>query len=175
MQNGGSCRAGVDASHRPLSSQETAAGWLWLDSIVTWQLRKTPIWVLLHWRKPPSQVRGPMLMLNLFGCEGNVKFSYTIKDCFYKLKLDSRPVLQSCAVAKSDKLWWATGQSNLTDRMEDCSIGMPKCMKTKLWKLLLRSTVCMPSLIVQWFTFSYCAWLWNWLMKLGRQDGRLLH
>ena len=66
-----------------------------------------------------------------------------------------KPVSQSCA-AKSDKFWQATGQSNLPDKMEDCSIGhwtiklarqngrllhWPKssCLstKTKLWKLLL--------------------------------------
>ena len=34
-----------------------------------------------------------------------------------------KSVSQSCAVAKSDKFWRATGQLNLADRMEDCSIG----------------------------------------------------
>ena len=33
-----------------------------------------------------------------------------------------KPLSQSCA-AKSDKFWQATGQSNLPDKMEDCSIG----------------------------------------------------
>ena len=33
-----------------------------------------------------------------------------------------KPVSQSCAVAKSEHFWRATGQSNLADRMEDCSI-----------------------------------------------------
>ena len=32
------------------------------------------------------------------------------------------PVSKSCAVAKSEIFWQATGQSNLVDRMEDCSI-----------------------------------------------------
>ena len=42
----------------------------------------------------------------------------------WKKSLRSTPVSQSCAVAKSRKFWWArTGQSNLADRMEDCSIG----------------------------------------------------
>ena len=30
---------------------------------------------------------------------------------------------QSCAVAKREQFWRATGQSNLADRMENCSIG----------------------------------------------------
>ena len=30
-------------------------------------------------------------------------------------------VSQSCAVAKSEDFWRATGKSNLADRMEDCS------------------------------------------------------
>ena len=40
-------------------------------------------------------------------------------------------------------------------------------MKTKLWKLLLRPAVCMPSLIVQWHVRSFhflCAWLRDWLI-----------
>ena len=56
-------------------------------------------------------------------------------------------------------------------RQDGRLLHWPQCscvsMKTKLWKLLLWPVVCMPSLIVQWparmFTFSYCAWLWNWL------------
>ena len=32
-------------------------------------------------------------------------------------------VSQSCAVAKSENFWRATGQSNLANRMEDCSTG----------------------------------------------------
>ena len=39
-----------------------------------------------------------------------------------------KPVSQSCAVAKSDKFWRATGQSNLADRMEDCPIGQSAAM-----------------------------------------------
>ena len=33
------------------------------------------------------------------------------------------PVSQSCTVAQSEHSWRATGQSNLADRMADCSIG----------------------------------------------------
>ena len=48
----------------------------------------------------------------------------------------------------------------------------PKCScvstKTKLWKFLLRSAVFMPSLLSsgspEYFTFTYCAWLWNWII-----------
>ena len=35
----------------------------------------------------------------------------------------NKTVSQSCTVAKSEKFWWVTGQSNLADRMEDCSTG----------------------------------------------------
>ena len=35
----------------------------------------------------------------------------------------NNPVSESCAVAKSESFWRATGQSNLADRMEDCFIG----------------------------------------------------
>ena len=38
-------------------------------------------------------------------------------DLFY---IANKPVSQSCAVATNER---ATGQSNLADRMEDCSIG----------------------------------------------------
>ena len=40
----------------------------------------------------------------------------------------NKPVSQACAVTKSNKFWRATGgQSNLSDRMEDCSIIWQKC------------------------------------------------
>ena len=35
----------------------------------------------------------------------------------------NEPVSQSCTVPKSEKFWRTTGQSNLADRMEDCSVG----------------------------------------------------
>ena len=34
-----------------------------------------------------------------------------------------QPVSQSCAIPKGEVFWRVTGQSNLADRMEDCSIG----------------------------------------------------
>ena len=39
------------------------------------------------------------------------------------LNIVYKPVSQSRTAAKSEKFWWRTGQSNLADRMEDCSIG----------------------------------------------------
>ena len=52
----------------------------------------------------------------------------------------------------------------------------PKCScmstETKLWKLLLQPAVCMPYIVwlccgqPEIFTFSYCTWLWNWLIRL---------
>ena len=35
----------------------------------------------------------------------------------------NKPFSKSCTVVKSDKFWQATAQSNLADRMEDCSSG----------------------------------------------------
>ena len=62
------------------------------------------------------------------------------------------PLPQSCAVAKSDKFWRAIGQSNLADRMEDCSTGQSAVVwtrKANFGKILLRPAVCIPGLIVQ--------------------------
>ena len=39
------------------------------------------------------------------------------------LNIVYKPVSQSRTTAKSEKVWWGTVQSNLADRMEDCSIG----------------------------------------------------
>ena len=55
--------------------------------------------------------------------------------------------------SKSEKFWQATGQSNLAERMEDCSTGQSEVVwerKQNFWKLLLWPFVCLPSLIVQW-------------------------
>ena len=41
----------------------------------------------------------------------------------HKLSGTKSPVSQSCAVAQSEKFWWATGHSSLADRMEDSSTG----------------------------------------------------
>ena len=71
-----------------------------------------------------------------------------------------KPVSQSCAVAKSDKFWRATGQSNLADRIEDCSTGQSAVVwvgRRNFW-----SFCCLPEV----FIFSCCAWLWNWLIKI---------
>ena len=59
-----------------------------------------------------------------------------------------RPVSQSCAVAKSKIFWRATGQSNLADRMEDCSTGQSAVMR--VGKILLRFAMRISSLVLQW-------------------------
>ena len=88
-------------------------------------------------------------------------FCFLILGCVLEQPVDwwNGPVSQSCAEAKSEQFRQATGQSNLADRMEDCSIGQIKCScvstKTKLWKLLLWSGICMSSLIVQWPIRNY--------------------
>ena len=59
---------------------------------------------------------------------------------------------------KSEQFWRATGQSNLANRMEDCSISHIAV----LWEQgpNFGSFCCGRP---EFFTFSYCAWLWNWL------------
>ena len=75
-------------------------------------------------------------------------------------------VSQSCAVAKSEIFWRATGQSNLADRMEDCSIGQSAVVWVR--KPNFGSFCCGQPFVCQvWllscppecFTFSYCAWI----------------
>ena len=76
----------------------------------------------------------------------------------------NNPVSQSCAVAKSEKSWRATGQSNFADRIEDCSIGHSAVIWVRspdLGKLLLCSQ---PFARNVKCTFNYCTWLWNWLV-----------
>ena len=58
---------------------------------------------------------------------------------------------QSCAVAKSEKFWGATGQSNLTDRMEHCSTGHSAVVR--VWKLNFGS-FCYGQLFVYQLWFS---------------------
>ena len=81
-----------------------------------------------------------------------------------------KPVWQSCAVAKSRNFWRAKTQSNLTDRMEDCSI----CQSAVVWvrKPNFGSLCCGQPFVCQvWLssgrlefvTFSY--WLWDWLIE----------
>ena len=43
----------------------------------------------------------------------------------------SKPVSQSCTVARSEIFWQATGQSNLADRMEDCSNGQSAVVRVR--------------------------------------------
>ena len=66
----------------------------------------------------------------------------------------------------------ATVQSNLADRMEDSSIGQSAVVW--VWKpnfgkfRCSQPFVCQVWLSSDWpevFTFSYCAWLWKWLIK----------
>ena len=65
-----------------------------------------------------------------------------------------------------------TGQSNLADRMEDWSIGQSVVVwvrKPNFWSFCCdQPFVCqvwLSSGPPEFFTSSYCAWLWNWLVE----------
>ena len=89
--------------------------------------------------------------------------------------LGAQARLQSCTVARSEILWRATYCTIKLGRQNGRLLHWPKCScvstKNKLWKLLLQPAVCTPSLLVQRPArichFSYCAWLWNRLIRLG--------
>ena len=74
-----------------------------------------------------------------------------------------KPVSQSCAVAKSGKFWRATGESNSAYKQ------LPTTKASNVWfspshnctlsDWAVFHSVCPP----EFSTFTYCAWLWNWL------------
>ena len=84
-----------------------------------------------------------------------------------------KPVSQSCAVVKSEQFWWASGQSNLSDSMEDCSTGKSVVVWVRKANI---GSFCYSQLFVhqvrlssgppEFLTFSYWAYLWNWLIYL---------
>ena len=78
----------------------------------------------------------------------------------------------SCAVAKSEIFWRANGQSNLADKR------LAATKASKVWfsyshNCTLASGAVFHSVCQVWlsrgppeyFTFSFCAWLWNWLVE----------
>ena len=80
--------------------------------------------------------------------------------------LSNKTVSQACTVAKSGKFRWATGQSNLANRMEDCSIGQRAVVSTRKLKCVRfccsQLFVCLVWLsngLPELFTFSDCTWL----------------
>ena len=79
----------------------------------------------------------------------------------------SKIVSQSCVIDKIEKFWRATGHSNLGERMEACSAGR----STVVWVRkpdIGQPFVCQVYLSSgppELFTFSYCAWLWDWLIS----------
>ena len=90
-------------------------------------------------------------------------------------------VSQSCAVGKSGIFWRATGQSNSANRMKNCSIGQGAVVWVR--KPNFGSFWCGQSFVYQvWLfsgppefsTFSYCAWLWDWL-EVGRIQFNISH
>ena len=82
-----------------------------------------------------------------------------------------KPASQLCAVATSEKFWRATGQSNLADKW------LAATKASKVWfsyshNCTLANGAVFHSVCQVWlssdppecFTFSYCAWLWNWFI-----------
>ena len=75
---------------------------------------------------------------------------------------------------QTNKLWRTTGQSYLTDRMEDCSIDQSAVVWVQ--KPNFGSSCCGQSLVCRvWLSssspeffyfsiFNHCAWFWNWLI-----------
>ena len=101
------------------------------------------------------------IFLFLSNVDSITHLAYTVDLVFDKTEskqksLINTPVSQICTVAKSEKLSQATGQTNLADRMEDCSIGQSAVLCIEYKKQTLKAFValpasCMPiSLIVQW-------------------------
>ena len=86
------------------------------------------------------------------------------------------PVLRSrvilvCAVGKSETFRWATGQANLANRMKNCSTGQGAVVWVR--KPNFGSFWCVSRLYAKFDCpvarqnfplFSYCAWLWNWVI-----------
>ena len=98
-----------------------------------------------------------------------------IKDARIK-GVNNKPVSQSCAVAKSEKFWRATGQSNLEYKRlatTKASKFWFSCSHNCQWSSLPFSLSPLHSVCQVWlssgfpelFTFSYCAWLWNWCIN----------
>ena len=81
-------------------------------------------------------------------------------------------VSQSCTVGKSGIIWRATGQSNLANRMKNCSIGQGAVMW--VWKPNFGRFCCgqpfvcqvwLSSGLPEYSTSTYCTWLWNCLLS----------
>ena len=98
---------------------------------------------------------------------------WTIKLGRQKRRLLHWPVSQSRAVAKNENFWRTTGQSSLADRREDCCIGQkvvvwaqnPNFGRSRCGQQFV-CQVWLSSGPPEFFTFSYCAWVWNWLIRL---------
>ena len=78
----------------------------------------------------------------------------------------SFPVSQSCAVAKIEKFWRAINLGRQNGRLLHWPTFDCLSTKTKLWKRLLWPAACIPSWLPEFFTFSYCAWLWSGLSPI---------
>ena len=89
---------------------------------------------------------------------------------------------QSCAVAKSEKFWWATAQSNLTyERLaatKASNVWFSYSHKCTFASGAVFHSVCQVWLFrgpPELFTFCYCTWLWNWIIALKPDKTRAQH
>ena len=83
-----------------------------------------------------------------------------------------KPVSQLWAVTKNKKFWQATGQLNLAYKRlaetKACKVWFPYSHNCTLTSGAVFHSVCQVWLFSgppEFFTFSYCAWLWNWLVE----------
>ena len=88
---------------------------------------KTMLQLCLHWDYQSTY------QLIRYVYQKDTKWSQIKDHTMHKGTVWNKPVSQSCAVAKNEKFWPATGQSNFADRIKDCSIGQSAVVW--VWKL----------------------------------------
>ena len=77
-------------------------------------------------------------------------------------------VSQSCAVAKSENFWRATGQSNLANRMEDCSTGQSAVVVSENENKEQKRLLGLGSYGVAWLTRRSVSYLFDSLKSQAR-------
>ena len=97
-----------------------------------------------------------------------------------EIQLANKPVSKSCTVVKNrkiKKLWRATGQSNSAHKRLTATraskVGFLYSYNCTLVNGAVFHSVCqvwLSSGPPEFVTFSYCAWLRNWLVKVAEQD-----
>ena len=86
----------------------------------------------------------------------------------------SYKLIGACAGAKSEKFWWATGQSNLAYKR----LTATKTLVSYSHNFTLASGAVFNYVCQVWLSsgrrlaFTCCAWLWDWLIGLAANDFR---